>query len=371
MIEHLTRAAPGKMGIKNLTKFLIEKYPEVFDRGVKMDEYAHKTIAIDTAIFMCKFKATAPDAWLDAFVTLISWMSRSKVHPFFVLDDGFPDEKAQEKRKRAIARKKQEDRVSDLEKAVQEYNDKNGKLETISDAARTLLTDIWNKESKNSISSRRVSLLLDRAPVASFDIHVVKEKLARMKKHLFTITSKDYDTLKQLLDVLCVQWKMAPGEAEKECARMVKAKEAAAVLSEDSDCLAYHADTFLCKPDFYTKTMRRIKFQKMIDVLDMTPSQFTDFCIMCGTDYNPNMRGIGVCKSFDLIKKWKTINDLPEKLNTSVLNYKTGRALLTIEEQLPGSITEQPTRKKPVMEDVKRFFFKHNMRTPIENLGMV
>ena len=90
-----------------------------------------------------------------------------------------------------------------------------------------------------------------------------------MRKHLFTVTPKDYDTLKKFLDVVGVQWLIAPDEAEKECSRMVHGGEAAAVLSEDSDCLAYRATTFLCKTDIRSKTVRRVSFKVLLETLDM------------------------------------------------------------------------------------------------------
>jgi len=356
------------MGIKNLTKFLADKYPEVFDRGVKLDEYAFKKIAIDTAIFMCKFKASNADSWLDSFASLVVWMRRSNAHPVFVLDDGMPPEKAAEKLKRAKARQKQQDRINALDQAVQLHGLNNG-LEGLDEDVVKLLQETFEKESKrNGPTSvgRKKALLLTPTRASEFDIHIVKEKLDRMKKHNFSITKEDYETLKKLLDVLKVPWIMAPGEAEKECARMVRHSEAAAVLSEDSDCLAYKASTFLCKPDFYGKTVQRITFSKLLSDLNMKENEFVDFCIMCGTDYNPNIPRIGACKAFDLVQKWKSIDNLPEKLNIDVLNHNSSRRLFCIQER--SGEQKSLFTGTPIKNEVEEFFFKHNMRTDINTL---
>jgi 5'-3' exonuclease len=358
------------MGIKSLTKFLTEKYPEVFDNNVKLDEYAFKKIAVDTAIFMCKFKASNADAWLDSFASLIIWMRRSNVHPVFLLDDGMPPEKAAEKRKRAESRKKQEDRADSLSRAVDQYGECGG-LEGLEEGSATLLRDTFDKEIKRngptSVGRKKALLLAPGAVTSEFDIHIVKEKLARMQKHMFTIKPEDYENLKKLLDVLQVPWVMAPGEAEKEGARMVRHHEAAAVLSEDSDCLAYKASTFLCKPDFYAKTVKRITFSSLLETIGMTGEEFVDFCIMCGTDYNPNIRGLGVSKSFDLIQKCKSIDNLPEKVDTSVLNHIVGRRLFHIDEKSEDTKTGLFTGT-PVRSEVEKFLFKHNMRTSLDTL---
>ena len=359
------------MGIKNLTKFLSEKYPEVFERNVKLDEYAFKKIAVDTAIFMCKFKASNADEWMDSFASLIIWMRRANVHPVFLLDDGMPPEKAAEKRKRALCRKRQEDRVEFLSRAVEEYGECGG-FDGLREESAALLRETFAKEIKrNGPTSvgRKKALLLSPSAASEFDIYVVREKLARMRKHMFTITPNDYKNLKKLLDVLRVPWVLAPGEAEKECARMVRHNEAAAVLSEDSDCLAYKAPTFLCKPDFYAKTVKRITFSHLLKTVDMAAGEFVDFCIMCGTDYNPNIRGLGVCKSFDLIQINKSIDNLPENIDVSVLNHLTGRRLFHIDENpidrecSKGLFTGIPDRS-----EVEAFFFKHNMRTSLDTL---
>ena len=344
------------MGIKNLTKFLSEKYPEVFDRGVKMEEYAREKIAIDTAIFMCKFKAVNSDAWMDSFVALVVWMRKANAHPIFVLDTGMPAEKAAEKRKRAETRKRQLDRIRQLEVDIETY--------TVSSDKSQLLQDMYDKETKNGGGAdRRRLLLLAPSQQSSFDISVVKEKLKRMKKHMFTITPKDYDNLKLLLDVLKVPWILAPDEAEKECARMVRHGEAAAVLSEDSDCLAYQSPTFLCKPDFYSNTMRRVSFDKLLNTIDMTPNQFVDFCIMCGTDYNPNIRGLGVCKSFNLMQKFKAIEHLPDKIDVSVLNHEGSRALFSIPDKDETKKQSSLFTGTPDEKELAQFFFTHNIRT--------
>ena len=364
------------MGIKNLTQFLKNKYPEVFEDDVKFEEYAFQKIAIDTAIFMCKFKASnGDDGWLDGFASLIVWMRRANVHPVFILDDGMPPEKAAEKRKRAETRKRQEDLAEFLSNAVDAYGECGGFLK-LDEGSATLLRETFDTEIKRngptSVGRKKALFLTSIAAASEFDIDIVKEKLARMQKHIITIKPKDYDNLKKLLDVLRVPWVLAPGEAEKEGARMVRHNEAAAVLSEDSDCLAYKASTFLCKINFNNKTVKRIKFSNLLETLGMNGEEFVDFCIMCGTDYNPNVRGTGAGKAFELIQKYKSIDNLPEQIDVSVLNHIRGRILFHIDEK-----TEEKTEDTkmgslytgtPVRSEVEMFFFKFNMRTSVDTL---
>jgi len=356
------------MGIKNLTKFLSDKFPEVFERGVTFDQYAGKKIAVDTAIFMCKFKASNQDAWLDSFASLIAWFRAANVQPIFIMDSGSPPEKAVEKKKRAESRQRQIDAADRLERDIAQY-EADG---TVSDEMRLIYDKEVKRAGPDRNERRRFLLLRAQAPStakSALRIGLLKDKLERMRKHLFTVTQKDYDVLKQFLDVLDVHWTMAPDEAEKEGARMVHAGKADAVLSEDSDCLVYQTRAFLCKTDMTTKTVRRIDFRVLLETLDMTAAEFVDFCILCGTDYNPNMRGIGVCKAFDLIKQWKSIDALPDKYNTAVLNHVIVRKLFAVDvPDTPSELStaEEKESKKIDKNQVAAFLFKHNMRTSVD-----
>ena len=134
------------MGIKNLTRFLTQQFPELLE-DVTLKDFAGKKIAIDTAIFMCKFKASSGKNWLDAFVSLVSWMWECGVTPIFVLDNGSPPEKAIEKKKRYEAKKKSLEKIAALEKAIETY--KVDKIVT------PLLKEVHQKESKNEENSSK------------------------------------------------------------------------------------------------------------------------------------------------------------------------------------------------------------------------
>ena len=87
------------MGIANLNKFLRNNCPQVFV-DVHLSEYAFKKIAIDTSLFMCKFKAICGDRWLTAFVNLVSCLRRNEIHCVFIYDNGAVAEKDIERARR-------------------------------------------------------------------------------------------------------------------------------------------------------------------------------------------------------------------------------------------------------------------------------
>lgn len=366
------------MGIKNLTTFLKKQFPELLE-DVTMHDFSGKKIAIDTAIFMNKFKASSGKNWLDAFVSLVCWMWESGVTPVFVLDNGSPPEKASEKKKRYEEKKKRLAKVDELEKAIEAYKDDG--------IVTSILKEVYEKESNNEKNARRKSLLLRPHVQKDFDLGVVESKLNRMKSHLFTITPRDWDNLKALFNVLKIEWILANGEAEKHCAWMVNTKNASAVLSEDSDCLAYGVETFLLKPNFSQKKMKKINFAKLLESLELSKEEFVDFCIMCGTDYNPNMKGIGVKRAYSLIQKHRSIEAISDtttkKLDTAVLKHETVRGLFTLPETYSdpstfeaggtfetGGTFEAGGKTAPAINrtEVATFLFQKNMKSDISTI---
>jgi hypothetical protein len=79
------------MGINNLNVFLRKNCPEVF-KEIHISEYAYKKVAIDTSLFLCKFKAIAGDRWLESFIRLVSCLRRNEIHCEFIYDTSAPPE---------------------------------------------------------------------------------------------------------------------------------------------------------------------------------------------------------------------------------------------------------------------------------------
>jgi 5'-3' exonuclease len=338
------------MGINKLLTYLTKNHGDVFTE-VHLSNYRGKKISIDTSIYMNKFKAINSDRWLESFVSMVCMLRAENIHPVFVFDNGNPTEKEAEKKKRSDQRAKQRSKIETLAKSVANYE----KTKEVDD----ILREVYEKETGQK--ERRRSLLLRSYP--SFDLSVVRDKLGRMQKNLFVIKPADYEKLKALLGIMKVPWILAADEAEKTCVQLVQTGLAHAVLSEDSDCLAYGVNIFAHKLDFCKKTVLEVNRSTLLAILDMTQNMFTDFCIMCGTDYNPNIKGVGVVNSYSLIAAHKTIDQLPDNIDVTPLKHKIVRRLFTDFPPLPPSKKEKIVWcGKPDRTDMRVFLFKHNMR---------
>ena len=278
------------MGIKNLNNLLRSKCPEVF-RKVHISKYAYKKIAIDVSLYLCKFKAFCGDNWIASFINLIATLRQNNIHCVFIFDSGHPPEKIREKEERVLAREKNINRISLLENAIQKY-------EEIGEYDNILLDGVYEKlEIKTLISNQHNNI--------HFKMKHIKEKVKKMKSNIFSISKNDFVLLQELFDILKVSYFLAPLEAETMCADLCKRNLVDAVLTEDTDVLAYGCNVFLTKMDLINFTCVEIVHSEILQALNLSYDEFLDLCIMCGTDYNKNIPKIGFETSYKYITLYK------------------------------------------------------------------
>ena len=331
------------MGIKNLNKFLREKCPGVF-QTVHLSQYGFKKVAIDISLYMHKFKAIAGDRWLAAFLNLVASLRRNNIHAVFVFDGKSPPEKDAERAKRRKEREKLEKYIFELEEGVREYHNTG--------AVPVVLMKMWQRR-------RSPKRLLGKSK--NIDMDWVLEKVAQKSNQLIDISPQDFQTVKDLFSILQVPCVTAPWEAEKMCAKLCIDGIVDAVLSEDTDVIAYGAPIFLTKIDTSQDTAVVIDNSKILDELGITYPQLLDLCIMCGTDYNTNIYRVGAHTAYKKITKYKNIEGIESNtsLDISVLKHERVRELFTIFEDY--SINSVPYCGHPDYNKLLSFIVTHKV----------
>jgi 5'-3' exonuclease len=338
------------MGIKDLSKFLRDKYPDVFEL-IHISEYHFRRVAIDTSLYLCNYKAVyGEEGWLGAFIKLVACLRENEIHCVFIYDSSFPPEKEAERKERADARKKMEERVCRLEDAIERYHS-SGEIDN-------LLVDF---QAKRKIGQK--SMLIPN----SVNIHAIEFAVKKMRKQLFSVTAQDFAVTKQLFDILKVPYFNAPLEAETMCADLCIQGKVDAVLSEDTDVLAYGAPTFLTKVNVSDGSCIRIKHADVLEKMGMTADEFLDFCIMCGTDYNKNIFKVGPMKAQKLIEMHRSIDNIAEKtsLDISILNHVRVRQLF---REYQRSKVAVPYCGCPDFNTLQQFVVKKNLRVNTDSL---
>lgn len=305
------------MGIKsNFLSFLKTKSPGSFE-VIHLSEYAFRKVAIDVSLYMHKFKAVCGDSWLISFLNLVACLRKNEVHCVFIYDGQAPIEKQKEQQKRKDVKLGMIQQIKDVEEAIFEY--------TRTGVASEILLDFNAKATTNK-------RLLSGDVRSTVDIKTVREKLKIKKSQVISINSDDFELTRDLFDILQVPYFTASNEAEKMCSKLCIDNEVDAVLSEDTDTIAYGTPIFLSKIDTSKSTCVRIDYESLLSNLELTRDQFLDFCILCGTDYNSNMQGIGSVSAFKLIKAYGSLEEIERntQYDTSVLNYRRVRELFTV-----------------------------------------
>jgi flap endonuclease-1 len=345
------------MGIKNLNNLLRKKCPHVFEE-IHLSEYAFKKVAIDVSLFLCKFKAICGDNWLTSFVNLVQCLRKNDIHCVFIFDNGSPNEKSIEKEERIKSREKTEHKVLELSNALDNYY-KTGEVDPI-------LLELHDKLIKKSVPVQR--LLSKKRPQSSINMDMVKDKIEKMKNYNIRISKDDFEKTRELFDILKVPYYIAPLEAECMCADLCKRNIVDAVLTEDTDVLAYGSPVFLSKIDTKNDTCVRILHKTVLDSLSLTQEQFLDLCIMCGCDYNKNIPKVGCETSFKYITKYKSIDEIErnESIDITILNHKRTRDLFINYER--HEIKNISYCGSPDFNELQKFTEKNNININSEKL---
>lgn len=163
------------------------------------------------------------------------------------------------------------------------------------------------------------------------------EELRKELENYTDIPREEYDLFKNVIKAIGLPCIQAKHDAEQLCASLCIEGVVAAVFSKDTDNLALGCPlmiTGFSKIDYsYDEHNQRVnhidcvRLDKILSGLEMTHTEFVDLCIMSGCDYNTNIPGKAVYKSYDLLKQCRSIDNLPKSLDTQCLNHARCREI--------------------------------------------
>jgi 5'-3' exonuclease len=333
------------MGIHNLNTLLRKKCPEIF-KEVHLSNLAYSKVAIDISLFMFKYKTINGDNWLSGFLSLFECLRKNHIHPIFVYDSEAPPEKKEEQLRRRETRDIIRQKNEQIKKDFEEYK-KNG-------SHSELLNEIVSKKTDGK--------LLETSKSEYYKI--VEAEIRKLEIQTISITKEDFDLTKQLFDVLGVSYISAPigGEAEKTCSELCINGVVDAVMSEDTDVMAYGTPLFLTKLNTFNSTCVAIEIKSIYRSLEIDYNQFRDICIMCGNDYNTNIPKVGPITSLNYIQECGSIENIEtfKKIDISILKHIRSRELFSIENTSDEVKKEINFVRKNVNHDEISEFLKKN-----------
>lgn len=150
------------------------------------------------------------------------------------------------------------------------------------------------------------------------------EEYIKQFKQTFRPTKENIREAQIMLDLMGIPYIVAPEEADVVCAWLAARNDSngkryvKGVCSDDSDMLALGAP-YLFKDMLRfmnkNKPVKVISLNKTLVKMNLTMEQFVDLCVLLGTDYCTNIKGIGPKTALRLIKKYGTLEKVFESLH--------------------------------------------------------
>ncbi|KRZ59228.1 Flap endonuclease 1, partial [Trichinella nativa] len=199
------------------------------------------------------------------------------------------------------------------------------------------------------------------------------EAINKFSRRLTKVSKEHVDECKRLLELMGIPYIEAPCEAEAQCAALVKAKKVFAAATEDMDTLTFGSNImlrYLTFSEAKKMPIKEFRFDDVLHGLNMTHEEFVDFCILLGCDYCPTIKGVGPKKAYDLIKQYRNLETIIEKLDKKKYpipenwQYKAVRKLF-LEPEVIDCNTIELTWKDPDEQGLITFLvneknFGHN-----------
>ena len=264
------------MGIKGLYK-LIKRYAPDAIQEKKIEDYVGKSVAIDISLWIhqlyCGSKRNAPSL---------------------------------------------KNRLDDTDDENEDECDKDtyylyGLLCRINKLLKYKITPIIVYDGRTSVLKKNTIKLRKQKS------HVAKEKIKNSKTQSekkkyqaqsFRISKKQIDETKYLLKLLGLPYIESIEEADATCVKLYQKKMVDLIISDDSDILTFGGGVLVRNLGSSKTIMLEYCLDNILDKLQIDYNQFIDLCILLGSDYCPTIKGIGLVRSYDKIKKYKNIETI-------------------------------------------------------------
>lgn len=321
------------MGIKNLTTVLKKKDTSISNE-IKLSQLSGKIIAIDILTFLYKYVRSVGDDWVNIIGLFFYKLYKNNIKGVCVFDGkDIPSDKINKRRERLLNSEK-------IEK----------KYEIIKQLKKKLYDEIYEKNVKITPEGikKEIEIFLETSRLQEWkDVNIsdsskclntLKITEKKYKKQCIKITREYVNIMEKLAGLFGFDIIYASQEAEKLCTYLCINDIVYAVLSEDSDVIAYGNPRTLSKYSIKNETVFFTDYNILLNKINFTKEQFIDFCILCGCDYNNRTKiksnntskevSVGPIRAYNLLKEFKSIDNITN-INLEPLNYLNCREIFT------------------------------------------
>lgn len=303
------------MGIRNLNKIL-KKYCSNGIKEINIKDLKNKTIAIDTSIYLYKY--TFNGNMIECFIKQINHFLKHNITPVYLLDGKPTDEK------RDLINKRKE-----------MYNNKKEIIKNLLENKLKIEKEI--EILKNNNNEEKNEIIKDELDKYFLEINLINETIKKKQKGNIKIDWYKVDLLKELFKDCNIFYYQCNGETDVFVKEFFNNKLIDYVITEDLDFLTHNCSNILYNYNFMNNSLLHYNYDIILKELELTKEIFVDFCILCGCDYSPTVRGIGHITAFKLIKKYGTIEEIiknNKKFDFNNFNYDQSRKMFNLHPEI-------------------------------------
>jgi flap endonuclease-1 len=265
------------MGIKGLKKYIKTC---IFTKEIS--NYSNKKVAIDTSIFLYKFKYGGNN-FLKSFKKQIDTLKTNNIFPIYVFDCSYNELK--------------QDTITDRR---DKYIVLSNKIKDLEDKLNSL--DIQTQELVSPPSGEKKELEVRQGFISSIE---------KLQKQSIKVSKEDTENLKKLFDLCGINYiDSEPGyDAECICSNLCKDGVVDAVISNDIDSLAYGSIELIVNFNNSNNVVESIKLEDVLEFLELEYSSFIRMCLLMGCDFFKGEFKYGPVKSHKAVKEGKFITE--------------------------------------------------------------
>lgn len=357
------------MGVYNLTKFLKTASPRSY-RLINLNELSGNTVAIDISVFLYQFKSVSNpvlgsthfrvNKFIDLFMNFITILIKNGLKPVFVFDGPSPLEKKEEQEKRTAKRNVTTDKINKLTMLLMQLEKKEKPFNDCLLEYKALTIKCRDGKINDDATFNQLK-------------KTIEYKIHKLRNQATSISVKDSNLIRELFDIFKITYINAKGEADALCSYLYVNKLVDSVISDDNDFLAYGVTSLFSNLNVNNGICTSINYTTILEDLEYNHSQFLDFCIMCGTDYNSNIFRVGPSKSYKYILEHKNIENIVKntkitKENIKILKHDRVREMylkfpyiLSTERDSIKNLTINNIQQSDInWNALQRYLFKHN-----------
>lgn len=298
------------MGIKGLKQFLRSKFPSTLVTS-HLSHWWGKKAAIDLLPYLYRYKVSYGEQWKCGLFIFLSLFLRHNVHATVLMDGpNVYKEKDGERAKRTKNKNKIKEKCAQLKKDLHEYEQHK--------TSTPLLMDVSKDKSMHR------NILLGTSP--SVETETVRAYIDKMDHQMVSITPDDIAIVSHMCSLLSIPFYYASQEAESFASYLCIHGTVDVVVTEDTDVLAYGSPHWISSLS-HDGSCTEIDLSDVIGQMELTREQFLDFCILCGTDYNESLPGVGPVSAYKHVREDMDALLVKHADHTKALRLDTVRAI--------------------------------------------